>query len=98
MRKHNIRSKNHTGKDLKHKTKRKEAGIPKSLMPSTLMPQGMVKTLEWRSEVNILSTGIADFALVEYKINSMYDPEAVTGGTQPTGFNSIMAFYNFFSS
>ena len=67
--------------------------IPRSLQPATLMPSQLTRTIEYRPMVNILKTGVADYALVEFKVNSPYDPEAAVTGNQPAGFNSIMAFY-----
>ena len=72
-----------------------KVSVPRSLQPSTLMPTELVKTFEFRPTTTILATGTADYAVAEYKLNSPYDPEQISGGSQPAGFNSIMAFYNY---
>jgi len=84
----------------RNKTRNKRRGTetvpPKVLMPTTFMPTEITKVFSWRSDLNIINTGIADFVVTEFKINSLYDPEAALGGTQPSGFNTLMQIYNFF--
>jgi hypothetical protein len=68
--------------------------IPRELQREAPFPPEVVVDLVYNSHVTKIVSPASNYAITEYKVNSPVDPEAIGGGTQPTGLNQWGTMYN----
>jgi len=78
----------------KHKTKSKKAAPKQSNNSNNmLLSSEMTRVIKWSHFVQYTASGLS---VQTYRLNGLYDPDSTGAGTQPVGFDEIMAFYKYY--
>jgi len=58
-----------------------------------LLQNEIERTIKWSHFVNYTTAGLS---VQTFRLNSLYDPDETGAGTQPVGFDEIMALYTYY--
>jgi len=77
----------------KNKVKSKKTVARKETIYGPLLASYKNATIRWSHFVNYSAAGLS---VQTYALNSLYDPDYSGSGTQPVGFDEIMAIYYYY--
>jgi hypothetical protein len=58
-----------------------------------LLSNEITRVIKWSTFVQYTASGLS---IQTFRLNSLYDPDETGAGTQPVGFDEIMAFYYYY--
>lgn len=89
-------------KNAKSARSTRPARIPRTLTPAHVLsanrlPSNQQFVLVYAPFISMDPSSFASNALYQFRANDLFDPDFTSTGTQPRGFDQIMAFYNHFT-
>lgn len=68
--------------------------VPRSLHGNEPFPPQMTRRMRYTDPVLILKNAAASFALREFKLNDLFDPDPLLGGGSVSGYTQLSQIYN----
>jgi hypothetical protein len=88
-----VHNKSNKFKEQMDRALSKTAPYGSNLGSDSFMPRELTRKLQYNEFANMSSTLTTVYT---YRLNSLYDPDETGAGSQPLGFDEIMAMYTYF--